>query len=98
MANSMRLLGRLKNPTGGEFDGDKAHRTVLAPPGEHGLVSTRGANGLFYANADGALVADSVDQNWGRLASAAQSRALALVGDKEFYRAYLRRRPGTSGG
>ena len=39
----------------GESDATKAHRAVLAPPEEHGLVTIMGPDGMFDTNTVGAF-------------------------------------------
>ena len=55
LAESTRVIKGLKNPASAKFDGWQAHRRALTPAKEHGLVSTMGPNGLFYASAVGAF-------------------------------------------
>ena len=43
-----------KPPGGGKFGAGKAHRGVLVPPSEHGLVTIMGHNGIPYTNNVGA--------------------------------------------
>ena len=54
-ADALRILKRLKKPAAAKFDGRKAHRRFLTLKPERGLVAIMGPNGLFYANAVGAL-------------------------------------------
>ena len=83
LSDALRILSRLKEPAAAKFDGCQAHRMVLTPKPERGLVSTVGPNGLFYANAVDAFGVVSAGRNWGRLESAAHGWALNLVKNNE---------------
>ena len=76
-------MSRLNDPATAKFDGCQAHRWVLTPKPGHGLVSIVGHNGLFYANAVGAIGAVSAGRNWDPLASAARRWDLKIVEGKE---------------
>ena len=56
---------------------------MIKPEPDHGLVSTMGRDGLFYANTVGAFGAASTGQNWDRRASAVHRWALKLVDARE---------------
>ena len=51
LSDDTRILDGIGNPSRAKFDGCKAHRRVVAPGDERGLVSIMGPGGLFYANA-----------------------------------------------
>ena len=51
----------------------------------HGLVSTIGTGGLFYANAVGAFCVGSAGKNRGRLARAVHRWSFSLVDSAEFF-------------
>ena len=66
-----------------KWAGKSVHRQVITPEPEHGMVSIRGADGLFYANTVGTIGVVSAGQNWGRLAIAPHRWALKLVDAQE---------------
>ena len=85
LAGCLRVLGILGNPAAAKMDGASAHRRVLTPEPEHGLVTIMGPDGKFYDNAVGTFGVASAGPNWGRLASAVRRWALKLVGKKKVY-------------
>ena len=85
LAGCLRALELLENPDASKIDGTSAHRRVLTPESEHGLVSIMGTEGNFYANAVGTFGVVSAGQNWGRLASAVHRWDLKLVGEEKVY-------------
>ena len=85
LADCLRVLGILEKPSAAKMDGTSAHRRVLKPESERGLVSTKGADGKFYANTVGTFGVLSSGQNWGRLASAARKWSPKLVGDMKVF-------------
>ena len=89
LAAAFRILNCINDPSAAQFDGCSPHRMVLTPTPEHGLVSTVGPNGLFYAHAIGAFGVVSAGRNWDRLASAAHRWTLKLVANNEFSRDYF---------
>ena len=76
LADCLRVLDLLENPAAAKIDGSSAHRRILTPEPEHGLVATVGRDGMFYANTAGAFGVVSAGQNWDRLASAVHRWAL----------------------
>ena len=89
LADAMSIINGLNKPAAAKFDGGQARRRVLTPEPELGLVSTMWPNGLFHANAVGALGVVSDGENWGRLASAVHRWALKLVEKNDSPRYYL---------
>ena len=83
LADCFRVLDILENPTAAKMEGTSARRRILTPETERGLVSIMGPGGKFYANAVGTFGVASAGQNWDRLASAANRRALKLVGGRK---------------
>ena len=83
LADCSVVLEILENPAAAKIDGTSAHRLVLTPEPEHGLVSIMGSDGNFYADAVGTFGVVSADRNWGRLASAAHGWALKLDGGRK---------------
>ena len=81
-SNAMGILDGLEEPTGGKFGAEKAHRMVLVPPDERGLVSIAGPVEFCYSNTVGAFGAVSDGRNWDLLTIAACRRALSLVDKK----------------
>ena len=79
------MLGIPENPAAAKMGGTSAHRRVLTPEPEPGLVSITGPIGKFYANTVGAFGVVSAGRNWGRLASAVQRWDLKLVEEKKAY-------------
>ena len=47
LSDALRILNRLNDPAEAKFDGCQAHRMVLTPKPERGLVAIVGHNGLF---------------------------------------------------
>ena len=85
LADCLRVLDLLENPTGAKIDGTSAHRRVITPSNEHGLVSIMGPGGMYYANTVGTFGVVSAGQNWDRLASAAHRWGLKLLGQEKVY-------------
>ena len=81
----MRILDRLKIPVASQFGAESAHRRILTPKPERGLVSIVGPIGLYYANTVGTCGVVSDGQNWDRLGSAAHRWDLNLVNDAGFF-------------
>ena len=93
LVDCLRVLDLLENPAAAKIDGTSAHRRIITPEPEHGLVSIMGHDGMFYANTVGASGVVSAGQNWDRLASAARRLALKLVGEeKSIFTSLFRRR------
>ena len=83
------MMGILENPAAAKMNGTSAHRLVLTPEPEHGLVSIMGPDGKFYANTVGTFGVVSAGQNWDRLASAVRRSDLKLVDKKKAYLLFL---------
>ena len=91
LSDCLSVLGILGNPAAEKMDGTSAHRRVLTPEPEHGIVSIMGPIGKFYANTVGTFGVVSAGQNLDRLASAVHSWALKLVEKKKAYLLFRRR-------
>ena len=85
LADCLRVLELLEKPAGAKIDGTSAHRRVITPENEHGLVSILGPNGMYYANTVGTFGVVSAGQNWDRLASAVHRWGLKLLGKEKVY-------------
>ena len=85
LADCLRVLDLLENPAGAKIDGTSAHRRVLAPTSERGLVSIMDPNGMYYANTVGTFGVVSAGKNWDRLASAVHRWGLKLFGGDKVY-------------
>ena len=85
LADCLRVLDLLDKQAGARIDGTSAHRRVIAPEHEHGLVLTMGPNGMYRANTVGTFGVVSAGRNWGRLASASHRWGLKLVGKAKVY-------------
>ena len=78
-AGAMRVIKGIKKPAAAKFDGRKAHRRVLTPEPELGLVPIVAPNGLFYSHAVGAFGVVFDGGDWDRLAIAVHRWELKLV-------------------
>ena len=85
LADALRVLDILNNPTAEKWHGTSSQRRVITPDSERGLVSIMGPDGLFYANAVGTFGAVSACRNWDRLASAFHRWALKLVDKRKVF-------------
>ena len=50
LSDSLSTTDCLEKPAAAKWGGASSHRRVMTPESERGLVSTMGADGLFYAN------------------------------------------------
>ena len=89
LAEAMHILGGIKNPAGVKFGASKAHRGVLAPPDERGILPIVGPDGISYANTVGAFGVVSAGRNWDRLASASHRWDMAHEEDNQFTYTYF---------
>ena len=83
LTDALRIAEVLEKPAAAKWGGTSARRRVLTHEPEHGLVSSVGPNGFFYANTVGAFGAVAAGRNWGRLSSAVHRWGLKLVGKRK---------------
>ena len=83
LADAIRIMGAPKKPAAAKWEGTSAHRRVLTPETEPGLVSIMWENGFFYANTVGTSGVVSAGRNWDRLAIAVRRWALKFVGKQK---------------
>ena len=85
LADALGVMDRLNDQAAEKWDGQSPHLQVIAPEPEHGLVSTMGEIGLFYANTVCSFGSVPAGQNWDRLASAVHRGSSKLVDVKEVF-------------
>ena len=85
LADVLRILDFVHDPVSVKWDAANAHRNILVPETEWGLVSICLEDDEFYVNTVGTFGVASAGQNWDRVASFVHRSCLRMLGKEAVF-------------